>query len=74
MGSEGEGDAFLNHFEILASLYGSGYIPNFMETLPILVTGFPKMTAPSFKNLNNFRAISSVISCNWNLVVMSKSL
>ena len=61
-----------------------------MERLHILVTGFAKMTAPSFKNLqgrlsilaaleismffNSFRTISSVVGCNWNLEVMFKSL
>ena len=56
----------------------------------ILVTGFAKMTAPSFINLagklsitgalqmsmffNSFRTISSVIRFNWNLMVIFKSL
>ena len=59
-----------------------------MERLYILVTGLAKMTAPSFKNLpgrlsvpaalemsmffNSFRATSSVVGFNWNLVVMFK--
>ena len=61
-----------------------------MEKLHISVTGFAKMTAPSFKNLpgrlltpaaleisillNSFRTISSVVSFSWNLVVMFKFL
>ena len=60
-----------------------------MERFHILVIGFAKMTAPSFKNLperlsipaaleisiflNSFRAISSVVGFNWNLLVMFKS-
>ena len=63
---------------------------DFMERLHISVTGFPKMTAPSFKNLpgrlstpaaleisiffNSFRTISSIVGFNWNLVVMFKFL
>ena len=61
-----------------------------MERLHISVTGFVKMTAPSFKNLpgrlstpasleisiffNSFRTISSVVGFDWNLVVMFKFL
>ena len=75
---------------IRKNLHGSGKIPDFIEMLHILVAGFAKMTAPSFKNhpgklsiavtlemsmfFNSFRRISSVVGFNWNLVVMSKSL
>ena len=61
-----------------------------MERLHISVIGFAKMTTPSFKNVpgrlstpaaleisipfNSFRATSSVVGFNCNLVVMFKSL
>ena len=83
-------DPFLNIGFSFASLHGSGKIFDFMERLHISVTGFAKMTAPSFKNLpgrlstpaaleisiffNSFRTISSIVGFNWNLVVMFKFL
>ena len=83
-------DPFLNIGFNFASLYGSGKILDFMERLHILVTGFAKMTASSFKNLParlstpaaleitiffySFRTISLVVGFNWNLVVMFKFL
>ena len=81
---------FLNIGFDFASLHGSGKIFDFMDRLHISVTGFAKMTAPSFKNIpgklsipaaleisvffNSFRTISSVAGFNWNLVVMFKFL
>ena len=83
-------DPFLNIGFDFASLHGSGKIFDFMDRLHISVTGFAKMTAPSFKNIpgklsipaaleisvffNSFRTISSVAGFNWNLVVMFKFL
>ena len=71
-------------------MHGSGKVLDFMKRLRISVICFAKMTARSFKNLpgrlsipaalqmsiffNRLRTISSVVTFNWNLVVMFKSL
>ena len=44
-------DSFLKIGFNFAYLHGSGKIFDFMERLHVSVTGFAKMTAPSFKNL-----------------------
>ena len=83
-------DPFLNIGFNFASLHESEKFFDFMEILHISVTGFAKMTAPSYKNVprrfptpaaleiskifNSFRTISSVVGFNWNLVVMFRFL
>ena len=42
-------------------LNGSQKVPNFMERLHILVTGFAKMTVPSFKNLPRRLSIPTAV-------------
>ena len=57
-----------------ASLHGSGKIFDFMERLHILVTGFVKMTAPSFRNLPEILSTPAALEISIFLIVSEQYL
>ena len=67
-------DPFLNISFNFASLHGSGKVFYFMERVHISGTGFAKMTAPSFKNLQGRLSTPTALEISIFLIVPEQYL